>query len=379
MAYVCKMNFLKVFFSLIIKNIFSIETILVHGPFFLCDQTETIIEMPNNCQDLSTFEMIKCEMFKNDLQIFSKFDDQFNFADSTNGQIIIYSLYRNVYLASCTSIEEVSIPEKVDECTKDIPVLVSADDKIVYLTKEGILRRHSDIISCSNEYEFFETHNDNVQIVRQNNLIATIEKKRNNFGGLSDSELSKMNRFIKDFLEFYRKYFSTNERFLIFRDFSLLLLLFIVVITIIFKSKKPIKDLLLFFGIIQKFNNPSLTNGNVESLGKLETNANSVKYSTSTNLLADTKQSEQKIGIEKEVFDLKSLKKVSSSIDVIVDSIEKNSNNVTKRNEVRNNENKEHCNCKSGCVNNHCPCKQNKKLCNALCHSSSNCSNLNKL
>ena len=39
-------------------------------------------------------------MFKNDLQIFSKFDDQFNFADSTNGQIIIYSLYRNVYLAS---------------------------------------------------------------------------------------------------------------------------------------------------------------------------------------------------------------------------------------------------------------------------------------
>ena len=74
---------------MIIKNIFSIETILVHGPFFLCDQTEKIIEMPNNCQDLSTFEMIKCEMFKNDLQIFSKFDDQFNFADSTNGQIII--------------------------------------------------------------------------------------------------------------------------------------------------------------------------------------------------------------------------------------------------------------------------------------------------
>ena len=58
-----------------------------------------------------------------------------------------------------------------------------------------------------------------------------------------------MNRFIKDFLEFYRKYFSTNERFLIFRDFSLLLLLFIVVITILFKSKKPIIDLLLFFGI----------------------------------------------------------------------------------------------------------------------------------
>ena len=59
-----QMNFLKVFFILIIKNIFSIETILVHGPFFLDDQTETIIEMPNNCQDLSTFEMINLKNFK---------------------------------------------------------------------------------------------------------------------------------------------------------------------------------------------------------------------------------------------------------------------------------------------------------------------------
>ncbi len=30
-------------------------------------------------------------MFRNDLQIFSKCEDQFNFVDSPNGQIVIYS------------------------------------------------------------------------------------------------------------------------------------------------------------------------------------------------------------------------------------------------------------------------------------------------
>ena len=53
---------------------------------------------------------------------------------------------------------------------------------------------------------------------------------------------------------------------------------------------------------------------------------------------------EQKVEIEKEVIDLKSLKKVSSNVDVIIDSIENFSNNITKRNERKYGK-KEGCNC----------------------------------
>jgi pyruvate/2-oxoglutarate/acetoin dehydrogenase E1 component len=62
------------------------------------------------------------------------------------------------------------------------------------------------------------------------------------------------------------------------------------------------------------------------------------------------KNSEQKVEIEKEVIDLKSLKNVSSNVDVIIDSIENFSKNITKRNERKNGK-KEGCNvCKLPCV-----------------------------
>ena len=68
--------------------------------------------MPNNCVGLSIFETIKCEIFKNDLQVFSKFEDQFNFAEWPDGQIVIYSSNRIINLASCMSVKEISIFRK---------------------------------------------------------------------------------------------------------------------------------------------------------------------------------------------------------------------------------------------------------------------------
>ena len=69
-----------------------------------------------------------------------------------------------------------------------------------------------------------------------------------------------------------------------------------------------------------------------------------------TVTIMPTKNVEQKVELEKEVIELKSLKKVSSSVDVIIDSIENFSNNITKRNERKNGK-KEGCNvCKLPCV-----------------------------
>ena len=115
---------------------------------------------------------------------------------------------------------------------------------------------------------------------------------------------------------------------------------------------------------------------NSEKLDNLESNANPTEIGTLSSNIPETKQSEQKIEIEKEVIDLKGLKKVSSSVDVMINTIEKNSNNITKRSELRKSRNKEHCNCKSGCANNHCSCQQNGKNCSNMCHNATNCSNL---
>jgi hypothetical protein len=88
----------------------SCEKNIIDWLFLLYERTETIVELPNNCQNLPTFKMIKCEMFRYDLQIFSKFEDQFNFVASPYRQIVIYSFNRNVYYASCMTIKEILIP-----------------------------------------------------------------------------------------------------------------------------------------------------------------------------------------------------------------------------------------------------------------------------
>jgi hypothetical protein len=90
--------------------------------------------------------------------------------------------------------------------------------------------------------------------------------------------------------------------------------------------------------------------------------------------MPEKKHLEQKVEIEKEVIDLKSLKKVSSNVDVVIDSIENYPNNIMKRNEGKNGK-KEGCNCKTMCVNFRCPCKQNDKFCSSMCHKDRKCSN----
>ena len=61
--------------------------------------------------------MLKYEIFKNKLHFISKLEDQFNFVQSPNGNMVVYSLSRYLYVASCDVIKEVKIPEKVNHYT----------------------------------------------------------------------------------------------------------------------------------------------------------------------------------------------------------------------------------------------------------------------
>ncbi len=63
------------------------------------------------------------------------------------------------------------------------------------------------------ENEYFETNN--VQIVRRNNFITTIQKiskKIRYFGSIDKNRLTRMQKYLMFFLDFYRKHFGTNEQ-----------------------------------------------------------------------------------------------------------------------------------------------------------------------
>ena len=51
---------------LIIKS----QAAKIQNSFFLCDQTDEIIEFPENCHDFPTYIKISCEIFRNDINFF---------------------------------------------------------------------------------------------------------------------------------------------------------------------------------------------------------------------------------------------------------------------------------------------------------------------
>ena len=65
------------FYRKILKLVFYVFILIskseenkILNDFFLCDKTDEIV--PQNFQDLATYDKLSCEIFKNDLEIFSK-------------------------------------------------------------------------------------------------------------------------------------------------------------------------------------------------------------------------------------------------------------------------------------------------------------------
>ena len=369
------MNIIYLFLSLffIVADAFNEKNIFKHV-FNLCEKTDVSIEFPKNCLDLPTFEMLKCEIFKNDLQVILKFEDQFNFLNAPNETLVVYSLNRILFLASCVKINELRIPEKVNRCTRDIPVIVSSVNKseeIVYLTREGILRHDSIDKDCSSDYEFFEF--SDISIIRQENLIKLIERKMKKLFFFGTNEKTKLqeNNY-QSFLKFYRKFFSTNELFLIFRDITFILLLsifFTIIVLIIFiKSKQPIKDFIIFFLLI------------LQNIRKKKQESSSNKLNTaclSENYASDKIQPFQDTFDNiNETNNETNLKRLKSIIDLSARSVVRSkANNIVNESKSLCGLNADRCNCKAGCKDKRCPCKQQDLFCNSNCHGGATCLN----
>ena len=374
----------KIFIALLLSIIECEAKIIIKRQFSLCKANEFNLGVTNNCKDLSLYDKLECESFTNDLHVLIGFEDQFNYVNSPRGNLIIYSSNSQLYLTNFTNVTEIEVPEKVNTCTRDIPVILREENKmkIIYFTKQGILRYETIPIKCNDEYEFFELNN--ITIIRQNKRITTIQLNKTEvlfYSSQINFEMkSWFQSFYKNLLNFYRKYIAKNENFQLLRDFSEIIisvcLIVILIILIVIKSRAPAKDVFIFlkavFDIISKTLNKRETIVEVEAQD----------FGDIVNLRDDKEiLNTQKREIEKEVESVKTMKKVSSNIDIIADIVASNPNvtrriekNVIKETKLFN-DNNEKCNCKSQCRNNLCSCKKNGKTCKKHCHNGSICLN----
>ena len=377
------MNFITI--VLLIASSFPTNAkILIEREFSLCKANELMLDATNNCVDLSPYDKLECESFTNDLHVLMGFEDQFNYVNSPRGLLIVYSSSNKLYLTNCTNVSGITVPEKVNSCTRDLPVLLREKNqtKIIYLTKQDILRHDSIEMQCNTDYEFFEFNN--ITIVRQNKFITALKevKKKVSFYSkqIDFQNFSSIQKFNKGFINFYRTYLAKNENFQMIRDFMEIIIIFcfifILIVLIIIKSKSPAKDMLIFlkllFDIITK-------TGNIDTKKIDEVEAQELEV-VSSIIPKNKTLKNQNNEIEKEMETVKIMKKVTSNINVITDAVANNPN-ITIRNENQIKKSKsfyeltEKCNCKSQCRNNQCSCKKSGKLCKQECHNGTKCLN----
>jgi hypothetical protein len=162
----------------------------VGGNFLYCVDDASPIDFDNECEatnqdydnDSKQLIEIDCQQTLNDLQSYSKFNDlyfEYNISDETN---YFHSIDKNVYPTSCTLVEWIEIPEKVNLCTE----LVFAKWVLDGYKYEGFLNPLGFLVpsSLSTECEskikqFTLANNDNLRIFQFYHFLIIADTKTN--------------------------------------------------------------------------------------------------------------------------------------------------------------------------------------------------------
>lgn len=318
------------------------DEIILRNQFLYCEKTENVLDIPDNCIELLPLQKIKCSIFRNQLQILSKYEDEYNRFSSETGDFVIYSSQGELYSTNCTNVDGIVIPKSVDTCTKDLPVFfeIKSLQQIGYLTKTGLLRRDTKQIPCTDDYDFFQLNN--TELVKQNKFIGFVQKYKKYLSFMhTDIEVGKnISQFDNQLLAFYNLNFDSNTLYKFVRD---ILLILTVIIIIFFTSKNKWKDIKLF---LQKILQSKLLNSqkNLQDNIKLEVKAeltDKIEYqsqNTDTNVISnsikhtDTNEILNSIqNTDTELEKIRNMKKVNSNINLIVDSISENKNISTRK------------------------------------------------
>ena len=165
----------------------------------------------------------------NTLKLFSKIEDELNFIQAFDKKTVVYSIHGQLFTTSCLMIKEFWLPDEYDQCTKDLPVIID-NTKVVYLTKTGILRSKSHIITCKIKPDEFEINDQKVlKQYKKNKIVKNIKK----------FFLKSQETFSIDILS---KFLEKSKFFNVYRDFiDIFLPIFLVLIFGKTKAQKLIK------------------------------------------------------------------------------------------------------------------------------------------
>jgi hypothetical protein len=93
-------------------------------------------------------------LLQNILNILEHDEDTFHLIHDLNGdEIITYTYHSNLYVPRCTKVLNIFPVPSPDSCFQDVPVIIpraEGGNFTAYLTKTGIIRKVSKIVTCKN-------------------------------------------------------------------------------------------------------------------------------------------------------------------------------------------------------------------------------------
>lgn len=210
-----------VFASIIYQCVFVDAMISMNCSLLYCKKKDQI-DISSKCKTTSSLGKLKCAEYFNQIQILLKYEDEFNFLYSVSGEDVVYSANNKIYSTTCTTIKQIYIPQSVDHCTKDLPVVVN-NIEIVFLTREGILRSDTMNVTCSGQDHFFKIGQQEFVKNNQNiNLISKADKLTSLF------DIDNAETQIQYLLNSYYEYIHTNKTLIVFEDLAIVFVLILL-------------------------------------------------------------------------------------------------------------------------------------------------------
>ena len=309
------------------------------GDFYLCEKNDEIINLEINCKN------VECLTLINTLRLYSKFEDEFNFISKIDGKIVVYSSQEQLFSTTCIMVKEIWLPEAYDQCTKDLPVIINSS-KIAYMTKTGILRSKSHLISCKTEPDFFQFNEHTVIKQKKKN---SIKKNIITFSSLLSSFIGNNNSVHESIKNFIQSNFESNEYFLIYRN--LIDVFLPIFFGFIFGKKKALKLRDYFTknktAVRRKISHPCDKNKD------LITEDQNQEIITAI-ITANPESGHINHSNHSRTINWGNTQMTSKYIcEAPIDA----------------------CNCKQQCINKKCPCLRNDKNCSENCHNGQSCKN----
>jgi len=129
----------------------------------------------------------QCVNLKNNLRLLEKLEDEFLITEDYNkNEIVFYSNHGNVYKPRCAIINKIEIVN-ITSCFSDLAINFYYNNATLFgfLNIDGIVRRTSNQINCSQALSFIPLKNSNKTIVRKTNRVFIVNNSLLNFDDFS--------------------------------------------------------------------------------------------------------------------------------------------------------------------------------------------------